>query len=131
MSDQLALSSEIIPHRTEDGRTCIQSRLENETLWLAQAQIAELFQKDVRTINEHLVTIFEDELRGEATIRKFRKVRLEGKRQMVREVEHYNLDAILAVGFRVRSHRGTSFSVSFGLPITKCPQPFGVAAWLK
>src|ERR1019366_7802375 len=80
------------------------------TVWLSQALIAELFQKDVRTINEHLLNIFEDgELRREATIRKFRIVRQEGGRQVAREVEHYNLDAIIAVGFRVRSHRGTQF----------------------
>lgn len=110
MSDQPAPSSEIILYQTEDGRTRIQCRMQNETLWLTQAQIAELFQKDVRTINEHLGNIFDEgELLGEATIRKFRIVRWEGKRQVAREVEHYNLDAILAVGFRVRSHRGTQF----------------------
>ena len=88
----------------------MQCRFENETLWLSQALIAELFEKDVRTINEHLVNIFgEGELRREATIRKFRIVRLEGRREVTREVEHYHLDAILAVGFRVRSHRGTQF----------------------
>ncbi len=103
-------NSEIILYQTEDGRTRIQCRLENETLWLSQALIAELFQKDVRTINEHLVNIFDEgELRREATIRKFRIVQIEGKRQVAREVEHYHLDAILAVGFRVRSHRGTQF----------------------
>jgi hypothetical protein len=79
-------------------------------LWLTQALIAELFEKDVRTINEHLVNIFDEgELRREATIRKFRIVRSEGRREVAREIEHYNLDAILAVGFRVRSHRGTQF----------------------
>jgi hypothetical protein len=72
--------------------------------------ISELFEKDVRTINEHLVNVFaEGELRREATIRKFRIVRTEGKREVAREIEHYNLDAILAVGFRVRNHRGTQF----------------------
>ncbi len=102
--------SALILYQTEDGRTRVQCRLEGETLWLTQAQIAELFQKDVRTINEHLVNIFaEGELRREATIRKFRIVRLEGKREVTREVEHYNLEAILAVGYRVRSHRGTQF----------------------
>jgi hypothetical protein len=102
--------SGIVLYQTEDGRTRIQCRFENETLWLTQALIADLFQKDVRTINEHLVNIFEEgELRREATIRKFRIVRLEGPRQVTREVEHYNLDAILAVGYRVRSHRGTQF----------------------
>ena len=77
---------------------------------LTQALIADLFQKDVRTINEHLMNIFEEsELRREATIRKFRIVRQEGGRQVARDVEHYNLEAILAVGYRVRSHRGTQF----------------------
>jgi len=102
--------SELILYQTEDGRTRIQCRFEGETVWLTQALIAELFQKDVRTINEHLVNIFDEgELEREATIRKLRIVRTEGKRQVTREIEHYNLDAILAVGFRVRSHRGTQF----------------------
>jgi hypothetical protein len=109
MSDPFP-NSEIILYQTEDGRTRIQCRFENETLWLTQALIGELFEKDVRTINEHLVNIFDEgELRREATIRKFRIVRTEGKREVAREIEHYNLDAILAVGFRVRSHRGTQF----------------------
>jgi hypothetical protein len=110
MSDEPLPHSEIILYQTEDGRTRIQCRFENETLWLTQALIEELFEKDVRTINEHLVNIFDEgELRREATIRKFRIVRDEGKRQVAREIEHYNLDAILAVGFRVRSHRCTQF----------------------
>ncbi len=110
MSEESSPKSEIILYQTEDGSTRIQCRLENETLWLTQALIAELFEKDVRTINEHLVNIFEEgELRREATIRKFRIVRIEGARQVTREVEYYNLPAILAVGFRVRSHRGTQF----------------------
>ena len=101
---------ELLLYQTEDGRTRIQCRFENETIWLTQALIAELFQKDVRTINEHVVNIYnEGELSRGATIRKFRIVRSEGKREVTREVEHYNLDAILAVGFRVRSHRGTQF----------------------
>jgi len=110
MSDEPLPQSEIILYQTEDGRTRVQCRFENETLWLTQTLIAELFEKDVRTINEHLVNIFdEDELRREATIRKFRIVQIEGRREVTREVEHYNLSAILAVGFRVRSHRGTQF----------------------
>jgi hypothetical protein len=110
MSDEPLPNSEIILYQTEDGQTRVQCRFENETLWLSQALIAELFEKDVRTINEHLVNIYEEgELRREATIRKFRIVRLEGRREVTREVEHYHLDAILAVGFRVRSHRGTQF----------------------
>jgi len=110
VSDEPLPQSEFILYQTEDGRTRIQCRFENETLWLSQALIAELFQKDVRTINEHLGNIFgEGELSRTATIRKFRIVRQEGARAVAREVEHYNLDAILAVGFRVRSHRSTQF----------------------
>src|SRR5436190_18560566 len=109
MSDEQP-QSEIVLYQTEDGRTRIECRFENETLWLTQALIAELFQKDVRTINEHLANIFDEgELEREATIRKFRIVRIEGKREVTREIEHYSLPAILAVGFRVRSHRGTQF----------------------
>ena len=110
MSEQPTTFSEIILYQTEDGRTRIQCRFEGETIWLTQALIAELFGKDVRTINEHLINVFaEGELSREATIRKFRIVRTEGKRQVTREIEHYNLEAILAVGYRVRSHRGTQF----------------------
>src|SRR5258708_19222451 len=110
MPDNELPQSSIILYQTEDGRTRVQCRLEQETIWLTQALLAELFQKDVRTINEHLVNIFEEgELSREATIRKFRIVRSEGARQVTREVEHYSLPAILAVGYRVRSHRGTQF----------------------
>lgn len=105
-----APTGEILLYQTEDGKTRIECRCEGETLWLSQALMAELFQKDVRTINEHLKTIYEDgELLPEATIRKFRIVRFEGARQVIREIEHYNLEAVLAVGFRVRSQRGVLF----------------------
>jgi hypothetical protein len=110
MSDEPLSNSEIILYQTEDGRTRIQCRFENETLWLTQALISELFQVTVPTVNEHLKGIYaEGELAEGATIRKFRIVRTEGKREVAREIEHYNLDAVLAVGFRVRSHRGTQF----------------------
>jgi hypothetical protein len=105
-----APQSSIVLYRTEDGRTRIQCRFEDETIWLAQAQIAELFDKDVRTVNEHLVNVFEEgELDRTATIRKFRIVRIEGARTVEREIDHYRLEAILAVGYRVRSSRGTQF----------------------
>jgi hypothetical protein len=110
MPDDCTPQSSIILYQTEDGHTRIQCRFENETIWLTQALIAELFKKDVRTINEHLANIFEEgELSREATIRKFRIVRLEGKREVTREVEHYNQGVILAVGYRVKSPRGTQF----------------------
>lgn len=74
--------SEIILYQTEDGRTRIRCRFENETIWLTQALIAELFQKDVRTVNEHLANIYEEgELEADATIRKFRLVRREAKKE--------------------------------------------------
>lgn len=103
-------SSEIIFYQGEDGRSRIQVRLDGGTVWLTQRLLAELFQKDVRTINEHIQNIIEEgELDPEATIRKFRIVQTEGKREVTRLVDHYNLDLILAVGYRVRSHRGTQF----------------------
>lgn len=82
--------SGIILYQTEDGRTRIQCRFENETIWLTQSLIAELFQKDVRTVNEHLVNIFDEgELSREATVRNFRIVRTEENREVARQIEHY------------------------------------------
>ena len=110
MADELPPQSGIILYQTEDGRTRIECRFENETIWLTQALIAELFQVSVPTVNEHLKGIYDDgELSSGPTIRKFRIVRLEGNREVAREIEHYSLPAILAVGYRVRSHRGTQF----------------------
>jgi len=110
MSDESLPQSSIILYQTEDGRTRIQCRFEDDSIWLTQALIAELFQVTVPTVNEHLKSIYtEGELAAEATIRKFRIVRSEGVRQVAREIEHYSLPAILAVGYRVRSHRGTQF----------------------
>jgi hypothetical protein len=96
-------ASEIVFFQTDDGRSRIQVRLEGETVWLSQRLLADLFQKDVRTINEHVQNIFEEgELQPEATIRKLRIVRTEGDREVSRLVDHYDLDVILAVGYRVR-----------------------------
>ncbi|WP_428623821.1 virulence RhuM family protein [Sedimenticola sp.] len=101
---------EFILYTTEDGKTRVECRFENETIWLSQAAMAELFDRDVRTINEHLMNLYEEqELAPEATIRKFRIVRPEGNRSVTRTIDHYNLEAILAVGFRVKSPRGTQF----------------------
>jgi hypothetical protein len=97
-------------YQTEDGRTRIECRLADDTLWMTQPQLAELFQVTPPTINEHLKGIYaEGELEPERTIRKFRMVRPEGGRRVARNLDHYNLDAILAVGYRVRSARGTAF----------------------
>ncbi len=102
--------SSIILYQTEDGRTRIQCRFEQETIWLTQIQIAELFQTSVPNINLHLKAIYgEGELAEGATIKSYLIVRAEGARQVSRPVLHYGLPVILAVGFRVRSHRGTQF----------------------
>jgi len=107
-----ATRSELLIYQTGDGRTRIQVRLEDETVWLTQKLMAELFQKDVRTINEHIRNIYEEgELSSEATIRKFRIVQPEGSRQVSRDVDFYNLDVIISVGYRVKSHRGTQFRI--------------------
>jgi len=93
-----------------DGETRLQVRLEGRTAWLPQRLIADLFQVSVPTVNEHLASIYGDgELAPEATIRRFRIVQREGDRDVARDVEHYSLDVILAVGFRTRSARGTAF----------------------
>ncbi|WP_010648816.1 virulence RhuM family protein [Oceanobacillus massiliensis] len=100
----------ILIYQTEDGNTKIDVRLANETVWMTQKAIAELYQKSVNTINEHIKNIYaEGELQESATIRKNRIVQTEGKREVEREVSFYNLEMILAIGYRVRSHRGTQF----------------------
>ncbi|KAA1156615.1 virulence RhuM family protein [Pseudoalteromonas fuliginea] len=101
---------QFILFETGEGQTKVECRFETETLWLTQNLIAELYQKSVPTINEHLSNIYnEGELEQNATIRNFRIVRKEGTREVARDVAHYNLEAILAVGYRVRSKQGTQF----------------------
>ena len=101
---------QFILFETDEGQTKVECRFETETLWLTQNLIAELYQKSVPTINEHLSNIYsEGELEQNATIRNFRIVRKEGAREVARDVAHYNLEAILAVGYRVRSKQGTQF----------------------
>jgi hypothetical protein len=112
MSDEPLPQSEILPYQTEDGRTRVQCRFEDETLWLTQVQIAELFQTSVPNINLHLKAIYaEGELTAEATIKSHLIVRLEGSRQVSRPVMHYNLPAIIAAGYRVNSHQATQFRI--------------------
>ena len=111
MSDVLPCSS-LILYQTEDGRVRIEVHLQDETVWLSQRQMAELFQKDLRTINEHIQNIYTDfELAPSSTIRKFRIVQKEGSREVSRPIDFYNLDVIISVGYRVSSHRGTQFRI--------------------
>ena len=103
-------TAEFLVFTSQAGENGIEVRVEGETVWLTQKLIASLFAVDVRTVSEHLQNIFANgELTKAATLRNFRTVRLEGARQVAREVEHYNLDAIIAVGFRVNSSRATQF----------------------
>ncbi|MBP7038692.1 MAG: virulence RhuM family protein [Bacteroidales bacterium] len=105
-------NSEILLYQTDDGLLKIQVRLENETVWLTQTDMVELFQSSKSNISEHIKHIFEEgELTPDATVRNFRTVRLEGSRQVSRDIEHYNLDVIISVGYRVKSLRGTQFRI--------------------
>lgn len=101
---------EILIYQTEGGQTKLEVRLEGETLWLTQAALAELYQTTIPNINIHIKNIYEeDELSEEATVKDYLIVQTEGGRQVRRQVKHYNLDMILSVGYRVKSHIATRF----------------------
>jgi hypothetical protein len=103
---------DVILYQTEDGRTRLQVRLQGETVWLSLNQLADLFQRDKSVISKHIRNIFaEGELRPAATVAKFATVQSEGGRTVEREIEFYNLDVIISVGYRVKSHRGTQFRI--------------------
>jgi hypothetical protein len=112
MADQPENKSEIIFYRTEDGRVQLDVRLVNETVWLSLNQIAELFQRDKSVISKHIKNVFEEgELDERATVAKFATVQKEGDREVLREIEHFNLDVIISVGYRVKSTTGTQFRI--------------------
>ena len=93
-----------------DNTIKLEVRIENETVWLTQAQIVNLFQSSKANISEHIRNIYDsDELSAESTVRKFRTVRMEGNRKVTRILEYYNLDMIISVGYRVNSKRGVQF----------------------
>jgi len=103
-------NSEIIIYQTDDGKTRVDVRMENETVWLALNQMAELFQRDKSVISRHIKNIFDEgELAEQGTVAKYATVQTEGERTVAREIEFYNLDVIIAVGYRVKSLRGTQF----------------------
>lgn len=105
-------NSDILIYQTEDGQTKVQVRLQDETVWLSLNQMSELFQRDKSVVSRHIRNIFkEGELPRESTNAKFATVQSEGSRQVAREVEFYNLDVIISVGYRVKSHRGTQFRI--------------------
>ena len=104
--------NKIVIYQTEDGQTQIDVRFENETVWLTQAQMVELFQSSRTNIVEHIQHIYDDEeLEASLTCRKFRQVRHEGKRMVSREIPMYNLDMIISVGYRVNTKRGVKFRI--------------------
>ena len=106
------MNCEILIYRNQDRNIKIDVRLEEETVWLTQAQLCELFQKSKATISEHIKNVFEEgELDALATVRKFRTVQTEGKREVERAIDYYNLDVIISVGYRVKSQQGTQFRI--------------------
>jgi hypothetical protein len=103
-------NSQLIIYQSEDGQTKIDVRLQDETVWLTQKMMAELFQTTVPNINLHLKNIFEEgELNEPATIKEFLIVQQEGNRKVERNQKFYNLDAIISVGYRIKSHVATKF----------------------
>ena len=112
MSEPKDNPSAVILYQTEDGRTRLQVRLKDETAWLSLNQLADLFQRDKSVISKHLKNIFEEgELQAEATVANFATVQTEGERAVSRGIEFYNLEAVIAVGYRVKSPRGTQFRI--------------------
>ncbi|MDB5209394.1 MAG: cell filamentation protein Fic [Sediminibacterium sp.] len=106
------MQGEILIYQNPDGKIKIDVRLEEETVWLTQDQMAMLFGKGRSTIAEHIINVYDEgELEQNPTCRKFRQVRKEGSREVEREIDHYNLDVIISVGYRVKSPQGTQFRI--------------------
>ena len=100
-------TGEVVIYQTEDGQASLEVSLVEETVWLNQAEMCQLFEKNKRTISEHVRNIFkEDELQESSVVRKFRTTARDGKSY---DVNYYSLDAIISVGYRVKSQRGTQF----------------------
>ena len=109
-SKSMKEDQKIVIYQTPDGKTQIDVRLENETVWLTQAQMAELFETDRTSIVRHINNIYRvDELEREATCAKIAQVQTEGNRQVTRTIPYFNLDMIISVGYRVNSKRGVKF----------------------
>ena len=106
------MAGEIVLYQSDDGTIRLETRLENETLWLTQQQMAELFQNTVPNISMHIKNVFDEgELQVEATVQDFLTVRQEGDRQVQRNLTHYNLDMVVSVGYRVKSLIATRFRI--------------------
>ena len=102
----------IVMYKTPDGKTAVEVKLEDETVWLSQAQMVELFQTSKQNISLHINNLFaEGELEVASTVKEYLTVQIEGKRTVSRETKYYNLDVIISVGYRVKSQRGTQFRI--------------------
>ena len=105
-------NNQIVIYQSEDGQTQVDVRLENETVWLTQAQMVELFQTTKQNVSLHVGNVFkEGELEEKSTVKEYLTVRKEGERKVSRKVKYYNLDVIISVGYRVKSKRGTAFRI--------------------
>lgn len=105
-------NNQIIIYQTEDGQTQVDVRMENETVWLTQAQMVELFQTTKQNVSLHVGNVFkEGELEQKSTVKEHLTVQQEGERKVTRKVKYYNLDVIISVGYRVKSKRGTAFRI--------------------
>jgi hypothetical protein len=112
MSDNLPVKSEFLVYQTEDGRVKLDVRLDNETVWLTQQMMADLFQTTQQNISLHIQNVYEEgELIQDSTHKKYLLVRQEGKREIKRQLDYYNLDMIISVGYRVKSHVATRFRI--------------------
>ncbi len=106
------LNNQIVIYQTEDGQTQVDVRMENETVWLTQAQMVELFQTTKQNVSLHVGNVFKDgELEQKSTVKEYLTVQKEGERKVTRKVKYYNLDVIISVGYRVKSKRGTAFRI--------------------
>jgi hypothetical protein len=104
--------SELILYQTPDNQTALEVRFEDDTIWLTQAQIVVLFSSSKANVSEHIKQIYHSkELETKATVRNFRIVQIEGNRKVSRSIDHYNLDMIISIGYRVNSIRGTQFRI--------------------
>lgn len=105
-------NKEIIMYESKDGKLNIDVNLKDETVWLTQKQMGILFDRDYKTISKHIINIFnEGELERNSTVANFAIVQNEGEREVIRDIEHYNLDVIISVGYRVKSRSGTQFRI--------------------
>ena len=112
MADKVPEQAELLLYQGEDGRMRIEVRFDRETAWLSIVQMAELFQRDRSVILRHIANVYEErELDRRATCARHAQVQREGEREVAREIELYNLDVIISVGYRVKSARGTQFRI--------------------